>query len=182
MRPTSFPDPKRTPLLAGIFASDLLKQAGQLFEVFADRRTVGEVDGVPCDVIRLPITIPFGDNGLVLVGPANLDSAKKPGTVELVRPQGRKPRYRYGIGITLLDQGLLPVPGLNRTGIETEPPVPVSELTFALADKGFAIVAYDGDGAPLDVAPTEHTACLLATALVITLGVKLTKAERGIVE
>lgn len=182
MRPASFPDPKRTPLQAGIFASDLLKQAAQLFDVFAARRTTETVGDTACDVIRLPITIPFGDDGLVLLGPANLDSAKKPGTLELVRPQGRKPAYRFGIGLALLGGEPLPIPGLNRSGQETDPPRPVHELTFALSDRGFAVAGFGPDGVPLELAPSENTACLLATALVITLGVKLTKAERGIEE
>ncbi len=182
MRPASFPDPKRTPLQAGIFASDLLKQTGQLFQVFAARRATETVGDTACDVIRLPITVPFGDDGLVLLGPANLDSAKKPATLELVRPQGRRPAYRFGIGLALLDGAPLPIPGLNRTGDETDAPAPVHELTFALRDRGFAVVGFGADGATLDLAPSENTACLLATALVITLGVKLTEAERGIEE
>jgi hypothetical protein len=185
MRPSSFPDPEKVPLQAGIFASDLRNQCEELFEVFAARRLPEEVGGVPVEVLRLPITIPFNEDDLVLLGPANLDCAKKPATLELVRFQGRGrhgPRYRFGIGLALTDGGPLRVPGVNASGIETDPPVPVHELTFAVADRGLAIVGYGAEGVPLDLRLTENTACLLATALIITLGVKLTKAERGFEE
>lgn len=187
MRSSSFPDPQKVPLHAAIFASDLQSKSAELFEVFGARSVPEEVNGAPSRVLRLPITIPVDEDGIVLLGPANLDCAKRPATLELVTfDAGRRRRrglhYRYGIGFAPRNGAPLHIPGVNATGLETDPPLPVHELTFAVTDKGFATVGYGADGAPLDLRLTENTAGLLATALIITLGVKLAKAERGIAE
>jgi hypothetical protein len=174
-----FPEPEQARLQAGIFASDLLAKCQEVFEVFAPRREPGEVNGVPVELVRLPITIPVNDSGLVLLGPPTILEHKRPATMEVVRVSDRRSPYRFGIHLLPLDGEPLLIPGVNPAGRLDQPPLPLHALSFALAGTGFAVVGFGPDGEPAPVSPSEDTARELANALLLSLGLKLVKAERG---
>lgn len=178
-RPASSPDPKQVRLQAAIFASDLRSKCEQVFEVFADRRQAGEVNGVAVDLVVLPITIPVNNQGLVLLGPPTILEHKRPATMEVVRFSDRRPPYRFGIDLLPLDGDPLLIPGVNAAASLDRPPIPLHELSFALADSGFAVVGFGPHHEPAPFSVSEDTARELANALLLSLGLKLVKAGRG---
>lgn len=138
------------PTWAAIFAEDLLKGGDDLVAVFG-----------PDQLARgLPISIPIDGDGVVLLQPAGpVDAPRVPATLVVSRPLTEA----YGIRIERVDGGPLVIPGfgdqrqalvcnVNRRGIDIVPAPP--ELT-------------------------EDTARALATALLITIQMKLVKAQRS---
>lgn len=131
---------------AAIFAEDLLRGCSDLFGVFGG------------DVLALPISIPIDEQGVVLLQPQGpLDAPRVPASMTVTRPSAGS----YGIRIERVDNGPMVIPGLGAA--------PLATLTFLVTPQGLDI----GPG-PLSV--DETTARALATALLVTLGMKLRKA------
>lgn len=134
---------------ATIFADDLLQGCTDLFTVFGG------------EVLTLPISIPIDDQGIVLLQPQGpLEAPRVPATMAVTR---RTP-HDYDIRIERVDQGPMVVPGLGES--------PLTHLTFLVTGTGLEI-------GPGDLPVNETTARALATALLITVGMKLTKAGEG---
>lgn len=133
---------------AAIFAEDLLRGCSDLFAVFGG------------ETLALPISIPIDEHGVVLLQPQGpLEAPRVPASMTVTRPI----RDEYAIRIERVDEGPMVVPGLGET--------PLAVLSFLVSRQGLEI----GPGPlPLD----EDTARALATALLITIGMKLTKAGR----
>lgn len=133
---------------AAAFADDLLDGCSQLFSLYG----VGPS-------LRLPITIPIDPNGVVLLQPGGpLDAPRVPATLSL---NGHGPDV-CALSISRTDGGGMVIPGLG------DAPLPSLEV----------VVRRDG----LDVGPgplpvDEQVAGSLATALLLTLGMKITKAR-----
>ncbi|MEO7837179.1 MAG: hypothetical protein ABIS21_06010, partial [Acidimicrobiales bacterium] len=134
---------------AAIFAEDLLSGCSELFTVIGG------------DVLTLSISIPIDEHGVVLLQPQGpLDAPRVPAAMTVTRPAADA----YGIRIERSDGGPMVILGLG------EAPLPA--LTFLVTRQGMDI----GPGAlPVE----EATACALATALLITLRMKLTKAQHN---
>jgi hypothetical protein len=136
---------------AAIFAEDLLRGCGDLYRVFDDRG----------DTLTLPITIPIGTDGLVLLQPRGpLDAPRIPATMTVFRGGAGT----YGIRLERVDGGPMRFPG-----VEEEAPLP--SLSFTVTPSGLDITS---ERSP--VALDEDTARALAHALVITIGMKIAKA------
>jgi hypothetical protein len=152
------------PLPAAVFADDLRKGCQDLFAVL----------GAPGDArLSLPITIPIDEGGQVLLRPEGpLDAPRVPATLDVTRPS----EEIFGIRIERRDRGSLRIPGLHdaRAGAPRD-----AELTLLACDvtkRGLAISGFGPDGPPVPLAFDETTARALATALLITIGMKLAKA------
>jgi hypothetical protein len=134
---------------AAIFADDLLRGCSELFAVFGG------------DVLTLSISIPIDEQGVVLLQPQGpLDAPRVPASMTVSRPTAGT----FDIRIQRADDGPMVIPGLGE--------VPLAALAFLVTRQGLDI----GPG-PLPV--DETTARALATALLITIGMKLTKAQHG---
>ena len=166
------PDPTSQAVWAEPFAEDLCRACARAFAAFAPD---GPVVGRP---LTLPISVPFDEHGVVVLSsaPPNPDAPRVPAELELVAGAGGDPTpfSLYGLALARVDRQPLLVPGLTRPGA-TEP-VPLTLLTFAVGGKGMAIAGYDADGQLTALHLDETTARALAIALLITIGVKLTKA------
>jgi len=134
---------------AAIFADDLLGGGDDLMAAFGPERLAA----------GLPISIPVDPDGVVLLQPAGpLDAPRVPATLAVARCAIRA----YGFRIERVDGGPLAVPGFGD-----------SRLTLVC----------NVNAAGLDIVPpppalTEETARALATALLITIRMKLVQAER----
>jgi hypothetical protein len=163
------------------------------------------------DLLTLPISVPFDEDGVVVLSsaPPKPDAPRVPAELELLR--GSPPtRYRFGLALARADRRPLLVPGI--TAPDDPDLLPLTLLTFAVADgtgrsghagrtgrsghagrtgrsghagrtgrsghagRGMAVAGYDSDGQLADLDVDETTARALAVALLITIGVKLTKA------
>ena len=180
MRRESFPVPGSVPLRARIFAEDLMKGCRQIFDTFPDRRRRQECDGRPLEVVVLPITIPVDPAGSVVLRPdaPGPDSVRRPARLEVARAADTASPYPFAIGFAL-EEGAMSIPGVRRAGAGSPDPLPVAEMTFALCGRGAAVSGFGPDGRRLDLDLDEDTARQLATALHLTIGMKLAKAERG---
>lgn len=134
---------------AAIFAGDLLRGCSDLFALFGGEE------------LSLAISIPIDESGVVLLQPQGpLEAPRVPASMKVTRPAGGS----YGIVIERADGGPMVIPGLGESAL--------ASLTFVIAASGLEI----GPG-PLPV--DEATARALATALLITIGMKLTKAQHA---
>lgn len=135
---------------AEIFADDLLRGCARLFAVFGGSE------------LNLPISIPIDAHGVVLLEPHGpLDAPRVPASMTVDRPAPDS----YGIRIRRTDDGPLVITGLDGGS-------PLGTLSVLVTPLGLDI----GPGSlPVD----ETTARALATALLITIGMKLTKAEQA---
>lgn len=141
---------RRTPGWAAIFADDLLKGGDNLMAVFGRERLAK----------GLAISIPIDAEGVVLLQPAGpLDAPRVAATLVVSRPEAEA----YGIRIERADGGPLVIPGF---GDERR------ELTCNVNARGLDIV-------PPPPELTEDTARALATALLITIQMKLVKAQQS---
>jgi hypothetical protein len=150
------------PLWAGVFADDLCRACERAFTL------LGAGDR---DVLSLPISVPFDEDGVVVLSsaPPRPDAPRVPAELELHRGS---PHFRYGLALARRDRQPLLVPGMTAGGRL----VPLILLTFAVSDRGMAVAGYGADGELAPVELDETTARALAIALLITIGVKLTKA------
>lgn len=131
---------------AAIFADDLLRGCSGLFAVFGGHE------------LNLAISIPIDEDGTVLLQPQGpLEAPRVPASMAVARPDAGS----YRIVIERSDRGTMVIPGLGDA--------PLTSLEFVVSADGLEI----GPG-PLPV--DEATARALATALLITIGMKLTKA------
>lgn len=133
---------------ATIFADDLLAGCDDLVTVFGPERLA----------TGLPISIPIDGDGTVLLQPAGpLDAPRVPATLVVSRPLADA----YGLRIERLDGGPLVIPGFG--------------------DSRPALVC-NVNRHGLDIVPTppelaEDAARSVATALLITIQMKLVKAK-----
>lgn len=132
---------------AAAFADDLLRGCSELFDAYGRYP------------LQLPITIPIDEHGVVLLQPGGpLEAPRVPATLTV---------NRHGPDICALriartDGGGMVIPGLG------DDPLPALEVV--VNRQGLDI----GPG-PLPV--DEQVAGALATALLLTIGMKLTKAR-----
>ncbi|HUR17995.1 MAG TPA: hypothetical protein VMZ51_03540 [Acidimicrobiales bacterium] len=132
---------------AAIFAEDLLQGCSELFTTFGE------------EPLKLQISIPIDERGVVLLRPHGpLEAPRVPAWMSVTRAAGGC----YGIRISRADAGAMIIPGLGEA--------PMNELTFLVTSHGLEI-------GPMEVSVDEATARALATALLITVGMKLTKAR-----
>ena len=131
---------------AAAFAADILAGCDELFAVYGGEE------------LNLPITIPIDRAGVVLLQPGGpLDAPRVPATMAVTRPAAGACEIR----VERVDGGGMVIPGLG------ESPLPALAVTVTAA--GLDI----GPGSlPLD----EQVAGALATALILTIGMKLAKA------
>jgi hypothetical protein len=169
----SIPDPSSSRLWAAVFADDLCRACTQAFDVLSDGTQ---------DVLPLAISVPFDEKGVVVLSsaPPKPDAPRVPAELELIRPAGQSASFRFGLALARRDRAPLLVPGLRgaTTGVApgADDPVPLTLLTFAVADDGMAVAGYGTDGLAVPLDLDETTARALAVALLITVGVKLAKA------
>ena len=137
------------PTWASIFADDLLQGGDELVAVFG-----------PDALARgLPISIPVDRDGLVLLQPAGpLDAPRVAATLVVSRAE----TAGYGFCIERTDRGPLVIPGFG----DSRP-----ALRCNVNAAGLDII-------PRPPSLTEDTARSVATALLITIHMKLTKARQ----
>lgn len=166
------PDSTPGPLLAAPFAEDLCRACNRAFEVFAGP---GRDRSATAEVLTLPISVPFDEDGVVVLSsaPPKPDAPRVPAELELIARPPSSP-YRFGLALARLDRRPLLVPGVTAPG--GDEPVPLTLLTFTVGERGMAVAGYDTDGRLASLQLDETTARALAVALLITIGVKLTKA------
>ena len=163
------PDPTSARLWAEPFAEDLCRACTRAIDAFAHH------DGTEGAVVSLPISVPFDEHGVVVLSsaPPKPDAPRVPAELEVIAGSAST-AYRFGLALARVDRRPLLVPGL--TAPASSQPLPLSLLTFAVSARGMAIGGYDADGHLAELQLDETTARALAVALLITIGVKLTKA------
>lgn len=106
--------------------------------------------------LTLPISIPVGADGTVLLEPGGpLDAPRVPAWLRLTRP--------YGIRIERQDGGPMRIPGIDAGG-------DVTALSFDVGERGMSIEA------AVALRFDDGTACALANALHLTLRRKIATA------
>lgn len=137
------------PRWAEIFADDLLQGCSDLFAVFGGAE------------LNLPISIPIDSGGVVLLEPQGpLDAPRVPAFMTVIRRRADG----YAIRIRRADDGPIIIRGLDKA---------------ALADLSVVVTQEGLDLGPDAVPSDEATARALATALLITIGMKLRKAKQA---
>ncbi len=137
---------------AAPFADDLLAGCGELFAVYGS------------ESLRLPITIPIDERGVVLLQPGGpLEAPRMPATMTV----NRHGHDICAIHIERADGGPLVIPGLGDA--------PLPSLNVVVTRQGLDIGPVPAGPLPVD----EQVAGALATALLLTIGMKLTKARAG---
>ncbi len=135
--------------LAAVFADDLLRGCSELFALFGGQ------------VLTLPVSIPIDEEGIVLLQPEGpLEAPRVPASMRVTRPGADT----YDIRIERTDGEPMVVPGLGE--------VPLANLTFLVTRDGLEV-------GPGPLTTDESTARALATALLITIGMKLTKGRKA---
>lgn len=134
---------------AEIFADDLLRGCARLFACFGGSE------------LNLPISIPIDEHGVVLLEPHGpLDAPRVSASMKVHQPAPDA----YDIGIRRSDGGSMIIPGLGEG--------PLADFSVLVTRRGLEI-------GPGSLSVDEDTARALATALLITIGMKLTKAEQA---
>ncbi|MDQ4098404.1 MAG: hypothetical protein M3144_11120 [Actinomycetota bacterium] len=152
---------RRRRLWAGIFADDLVAGCHELLSVYG-----------ASDSLTLPITIPIDPGGVVLLRPEGpLDAPRVPATLVVER----QPDVAYVVRIARRDDGPMIIPGMTDQEGDA---VALASLSFAITPAGMDIAGHGLDGRPVVLAFDEPTARALATALLITIRMKLIKARR----
>jgi hypothetical protein len=147
------------PRWAWVFVDDLLRGCRDLVAVY----------GGP--VVTLPITIPIDQSGLVLLRPQGpLDAPRMPATLDLHALADGS----FGLRIERPGGEPMVIPGLLEAGRPDAVDASITALRVVVTGRGLDITAEPGP-----VRFDEQTARALATALLITIGMKLTKAQRG---
>ena len=141
---------------AEVFAPDLLLGCDDLFSVYGVYRAGGAN-------LTLPISIPIGPDGLVLLEPGGpLEAPRVPATLTL-RLLGQD---HVTLAIDRNDGEAMFIPGVVATA-------PLRTIVADVTGRGLHLTSPDGE-LRLD----EVTGRAFATALLITLRMKLTKARR----
>jgi hypothetical protein len=152
---------RRRRLWAAIFAEDLIGGCHELFSVFG-----------AADALSLPISIPIDPDGVVLLRPEGpLDAPRVPATLVVER----QPDVAFIVRICRRDGGPMVIPGMTDQQGDA---VPLASLSFAITAGGMDIAGHGLDGRPVALVFDEATARALATALLITMRMKLIKARR----
>jgi hypothetical protein len=154
------------PRWASIFADDLVGGCEELFAAYRGG-----------DELTLPISIPIDEGGLVLLRPEGpLDAPRVPATMAVTR----RPGGAFGLALERRDGGAMRIPGFHdeREGDGTGSPAPLAALDVTLTRRGLDLAARAPDGEPVPLRFDEPAARALATALFITIRMKLAKAPR----
>ncbi len=114
--------------------------------------------------------MPFDEDGFVVLSsqPPGPDAPRVPAELGIARAVGG-----YHLGLTRQDGRPLYIPGVFDSTGELAPLIRVS---FTVTPRGMTVAGTDPKGQPLELIFDETTARALAVALLITIGVKLTKA------
>jgi len=146
---------------ASIFADDLVTGCRELFRVY------GAVDE-----LSLPISIPIDEHGVVLLRPEGpVDAPRVGATLRITAQAGDT----FTLRIARHDGGRMVLPGL----FDADGPAQLATLAVDVTPRGLDIAGEDADGAPLTVRFDEPAARALATALFITIRMKLAKAPHA---
>lgn len=145
---------RRTGRLAAIFADDLLSLGRQALDRF----------GRGAETVVVPITVPVDADGAVVVSAAPPELADPNATRQPARLALARTATGLAVELSFVDGRPLRLPGV---------PGAPGAIAFDVARAGMAVTA-DGDALAID----EATARQLATALLLTFRVKLTRAER----
>jgi hypothetical protein len=152
------------PRWASIFADDLLGGCEQLFVAY---RGDGE--------LTLPISIPIDEDGIVLLRPEGpLDAPRVPATMRVRRHDPRA----FSVRLERRDGGDMLIPGLHDGRAGGLEPATLSALDVTLTARGLDLAGLGPDGGPVPLGFDEPAARALATALFITIRMKLAKAPR----
>lgn len=181
MGPESFPDPRRTALRASMFAADLVRAADDVFAALGQRATLTTAGVLALEAVTLPITVPVDEDGVVVLSTGHVDAPRCPASLVVARPVAAAGRHGYRAAYELerAQGGQLLLPGVRGGGAGAGLAV-LARLTVAVADRGLAVVGLDGSGDTVALDFDDTTAGLVATALLITVGVKLAKAARDL--
>lgn len=134
---------------AEIFADDLIQGCSELFAFFGGSE------------LNLPISIPIDSLGVVLLEPQGpLDAPRVPAFMRVTRPTTDD----YAIRIRRADDGPIIIRGIGEAAL--------GDVSVVVTRRGLEL---GPDAAPRD----EATARALATALLITIGMKLRKAQQA---
>jgi hypothetical protein len=163
------------PLQAASFAADLVKGCGELFSALGPRLGGGERG----ERLVVPITVPVAADGRVVLNTGHVDAPRHPATMTVVRQPPARHGYRFAISLARSGPDPLVIPGVRAAGDPSGPEASLAQLRVDVADRGLAVTGTAAGGSPVAIELSDETACLLATALLITIGVKLRKAERG---
>jgi len=145
---------------SSIFADDLVSGCRELFRVYG---AAGE--------LSLPISIPIDENGVVLLRPVGpVDAPRVRATLHLAT----EPGDTFGLRIERRDGGRMVIPGL----FDADGPAQLATLAVDVTPRGLDIAGEDANGAPVTLRFDEPAARALATALFITIRMKLAKAPR----
>jgi hypothetical protein len=156
---------RKGPRWASIFADDLVGGCEQLFAAYGAE-----------DELALPISIPIDEEGLVLLRPEGpLDAPRVPATMAVTR----QPDGVVALQLERRDAGVMRIPGLHdeRLG-DGAPPAALATLDVTLTPRGLDLAGGGPDGGPVPLRFDEPAARALATALFITIRMKLAKAPR----
>ncbi len=182
--------------MAAIFATDLLAAVDRALDAFGPP---GWDEGPGPVAVVLAVTVPIDEDGLVVVSaaPPELTSpgaVRRPGALTVAvaavaearrggggtRRAAAPPRPRAAaatLGLELHEGRRLRIPGVEAAGAPG-PPAELATLACEVDAGGLTFGGRSPDGAPVALAVGETPARELATALLITVGVKLAKAGR----
>ncbi|MGH9156971.1 MAG: hypothetical protein ACRD1K_14275 [Acidimicrobiales bacterium] len=159
---------RRPTRLAAIFADDLLSVGGEALAVL----------GRGAEATTVAITIPVNRAGVVVV------SAAPP---ELADPHARRQPARLDltrtgtglvVGLALEGGRPLRLPGVTAAGPVGGEPAELAQVRFEVTGDGMVVKATGTGGRAVPLEVDETTARQLATALLLTFRVKLTRAQR----
>ena len=149
---------------AAIFAEDLIAGCEQLFAAYQ-----GE------DELALPISIPIDEHGLVLLRPEGpLNAPRVPATMAVTRQAAGS----FAVRLERRDGGRMLIPGLRDERSGEAAPAVLGALGVTLTPRGLDLAGSGPDGQPVPLRFDEPAARALATALFITIRMKLAKAPR----
>ena len=152
--------------LAGLFADDVLAAGSELLARC----------GGGAAAVAVPITIPVDADGVVVLSAAPPELAdpharRQPARMDLARTAtGLRVGLAFEAGRRLL------LPGVGAAGRPA--PAELGSIAFDVRTTGMGISATGPGGEPLVPVVDETTARQLATALLLTFRVKLTRAEQ----
>ena len=146
---------------ASIFADDLVAGSRELFQIYG---AAGE--------LSLPISIPIDEHGVVVLRPEGPVDAPRVGATLHIAV---KPGDTFALRIERRDGGRMVIPGL----LDADGPAHLAALVVDVTPRGLDIAGEDAAGAPITLRFDEPAARALATALFITIRMKLAKAPRS---
>lgn len=165
-----------------MFAGDLTRAVDSVLDAFGADPEPLHVADLSLHAVTLPITVPVADDGVVVLSTGHVDAPRRPATLVVARvaaPAGRR-GYQAAFALARSEPDPLRIPGVLGAGGPGAGPAPLASLTVAVAPDGLAVAGFGPRDTPVAVEVGEDTAGLLATALLITVGVKLRKLEMGL--